>query len=180
MAIKKQINLIPIEMTVPAKSVNLVKTINKISTVSTLILVVLLLIFVGSFIYLKIESKKTAVSVSTLKAKIIDLEKNEQKLILAKDKISKISYIQSINSVDNEITDFRNFEESLSEASDSSFVEVSIDSDKTESSLAFSNSINLNKALIAVSNLKQYKKVILSSLGFNSNSGYLLNLVFEK
>jgi hypothetical protein len=176
---KKQINLIPLEMTVPSKSVHLAKTINKISTFSAVILIFLILVSIGAFVYYNVQGQKTTASINSLKQKIVELEKSEQKLILAKDKISKISYIKSLDSVDDELVNFKDFEQSINSASSSAFTEVSIDADKTETSLIFPNSESLTVALQNVSNLKQYKKVILTSLGFNSNSGYLLNLIFQ-
>ena len=175
----KTINLIPTEMTVPARVVRLVKLLNKISVIGSILLITLIIVTISALIYYNINYKKSVANVEVLKTKIADLEKSEQKLVLAKDKLSKIVYIKSINSVDNELINFQDFKDSMSSSSGTAFTEISIDPIKTETSLVFQNTEELSNTLAMIQKLTKYKSVILSSLGFNLSSGYLISLVFR-
>lgn len=173
----KQINLIPNEMTVPAKAVRLSSLLYKISMIGVIILVLSVTLLISGLVYYNIQYKQVTSNLTTLRSQIVALEKNEQKLILAKDRLSKILAIKKIDSVDDELTNFETFESFIS--SNSAFTDISIDSNKTETSLSFKNSSELVTALNFISSLKEYKKVVLSSLNYGVNSGYLISLIFN-
>ena len=134
---------------------------------------------ISGLVYYNLSYKNSVVNVDILKKKVADLEKSEQKLVLAKDKLSKIAYIKSINSVDDELTNFQNFKDSISSSSNTTFTEISIDPVKTETSLVFNNTNDLSSALETLQKTTKYKSIILSSLGFNLSSGYLISLIFH-
>ena len=175
----KQINLIPAEMTVPARVVKFAKLLNKISIIGSILLIIMIITAISGLVYYNLSYKNSVVNVDILKKKVADLEKSEQKLVLAKDKLSKIAYIKSINSVDDELTNFQNFKDSISSSSNTTFTEISIDPVKTETSLVFNNSNDLSSALETLQKTTKYKSIILSSLGFNLSSGYLISLIFH-
>ena len=177
--IKRQINLIPSEMTVPTRIVNLSKLIYKVSIIGTIALILIVITLISSLVYFNIQYRNSIANTNILKTKIADLEKSEQKLVLAKDKLSKIVYIKSINSVDNELSNFQDFKNSISSPSGITFTEISIDPIKTETSLVFQNTEDLSNTLGIIQKLTKYKSIILSSLGFNLSSGYLISLVFR-
>ena len=177
--IKRQINLIPSEMTVPTRIVNLSKLIYKVSIIGTIALILIVITLISSLVYFNIQYRNSIANTNILKTKIADLEKSEQKLVLAKDKLSKIVYIKSINSVDNELINFQDFKNSISNSSGTTFTEISIDPIKTETSLVFQNTEDLSNTLGMIQKLTKYKSIILSSLGFNLSSGYLISLVFR-
>ncbi|MEK7100394.1 MAG: hypothetical protein AAB872_01125 [Patescibacteria group bacterium] len=177
--IKRQINLIPSEMTVPTRIVNLSKLIYKVSIIGTIALILIVITLISSLVYFNIQYRNSIANTNILKTKIADLEKSEQKLVLAKDKLSKIVYIKSINSVDNELINFQDFKNSISSPSGITFTEISIDPIKTETSLVFQNTEDLSNTLGIIQKLTKYKSIILSSLGFNLSSGYLISLVFR-
>lgn len=177
--IKRQINLIPSEMTVPTRIVNLSKLIYKVSIIGTIALILIVITLISSLVYFNIQYRNSIANTNILKTKITDLEKSEQKLVLAKDKLSKIVYIKSINSVDNELINFQDFKNSISGSSGTTFTEISIDPIKTETSLVFQNTEDLSNTLGMIQKLTKYKSIILSSLGFNLSSGYLISLVFR-
>ena len=181
---KKQINLIPREMSVPGKTVTISKIINKISTIGTIVLIFIAIVLISVLVFFNLEYKKSTTNVENLKSRIVELERSEQKLILAKDKLAKISYIKKLNSVDTELTNFQDFKLSITASSAAKFTEISITPEKTETSLTFTDSANLGAALEVVSKLlehdgKDYKNIILSSLGFSPNTGYLVSLIFK-
>lgn len=176
---KRQINLIPSEMTVPAKIVSLSKLLYKVSTISTIVLLLILVVLISTLVYFNFQYKNSVSNINTLKIKITDLEKSEQKLVLAKDKLSKIAYIKSINSVDDELTNFFDFKNSIASLPDLTFSETNIGTAKTETALSFQNAETLSLVLSTLTNLTKYKNIILSSLGFNATSGYSISLLFN-
>ncbi|AKM83465.1 hypothetical protein A2422_01160 [Candidatus Woesebacteria bacterium RIFOXYC1_FULL_31_51] len=175
----RKINLIPTEMAVPAGSLKFVKVLNKLSILGVISLILLTISAITLFVFYSIELKKVNSSVASLKNEISSLEKSEQKLILVKDKLGKIAYVKSLDSAENEINRFKKINEIVSVSSDSAFTEVSIGSSKTEVSLISGNSTSLTSILESVANLKDYGKIILSSLGFNPTSGFLTSFIFN-
>ncbi|EKE05790.1 MAG: hypothetical protein ACD_19C00176G0012 [uncultured bacterium] len=177
---KKQINLISQEMTVPTKIVVLAKVLNKISIIGTIFLILAAIGLISGLLYFNSQYKKTISNIDSLKVKITDLEESEQKLILAKNKLSKIAYIRSINSIDNELDNYNALKNQILINSVSfDTAEVIFDPNKTETSFKFSDTTNLSNALTTLSKFDKYKKIILTSLGYNTTSGYLINLIFS-
>lgn len=177
--LNKTINFIPTDMAVPVKSVKLAKTLNKLSIVGVILLILSVISAIVLFFFFSSDLKKTNASVATLKNEISSLEKSEQKLILVKDKLEKISYIKSLSSAENDINQFKSINEIVLSASNSAFTEISVGSSKTEISLSTPDSSSLSLILSSFTNLKDYAKITLSSLGFNSTSGFLSSLIFE-
>lgn len=177
--IAKTINFIPSEMAVPAKSVKLAKVLNKMSIVGVILLILTTVLAIFFFVLFSIELKKVDSSIIALKNEVSSLEKTEQKLILVKDKLGKISYVQSLDSAENEIIEFQKLNDIVNSASDSSLTEINIDLNKTEVSLTSANSDSLSSVLGLFSTIKDYGKIILTSLGLNQTSGFLSSLIFE-
>ena len=71
--IKRQINLIPSEMTVPTRIVNLSKLIYKVSIIGTIALILIVITLISSLVYFNIM--KFYCQYKYLKNKIADLEK---------------------------------------------------------------------------------------------------------
>lgn len=180
MTTKKQINLIPSELTVTPSAVKLTRILNKISTIGVIMLIFAVLVLISTLVYFDFKYKAITADVDSLKSKILVLEKSEQKLVLAKDRISKIMTIQKIDSVDTEIENFRDFQNIIpSVASGSALTEVNIDPIKTVASMKFENSDTLRTTLSSISKLSKYKKVVLSSLGYSTNGGFIVDLLFN-
>ena len=166
-------------MAVPARSVKLVRIINKVSILGVILLILSSVSAIILFLLFSNELKKVDNSVTSLKNEISSLEKSEQKLYLVKDKLGKIAYVKSLSSAEDDLIQFKDLNESLSFASDSGFTQVDIGSKKTEVSLLSSNSDALSEVLNTLANLTNYRKIILSSLGFNPSSGFISSFIFE-
>ena len=187
MSIKKQINLIPLSMVVPTKLVKLAKTLNKISTAGSIFVILVAAVIISGLVYYNSIHSTNLANLEVLKQKVVDLESNEQTLILAKDKLSKIGYIRSLDSVDNELTSFKEFQSLTVSSASSSLSEVVIDPKKTELSMSFSDTFGLQNVLKIISTLSNdtpgqnsgYEKITLSSLVYNIKSGYLMTLIFN-
>lgn len=174
----KKINLIPSEMAVPAGAIKLAKLLNKISIVAVIILIVTSLSVAGLFFYFSNQDSKLSSSVASLKTKLTQLQSNEQKLVLAKDRINKIKVVQKTKSVNDEVSRFKGFSELVS-ASGSVITEANLNSKGTEVSLLSANSTVLSSILKPLASLGGYKQIILSSLGFNTGTGFMSTLVLN-
>ncbi|MEK7168971.1 MAG: hypothetical protein AAB778_03095 [Patescibacteria group bacterium] len=171
-------NLIPSDMAVPAAAVKLAKLLNKISTISALVLLLTILSVGGLFFYFSSENSKQATRIFSLKAKINSLQQNEQKLILAKDRLAKIALIQQSKSVNKEILRFKEFSNLVS-TSGSKVTEASLGSKGTEVTLLSENSEILAQILKPLSEFIDYKTVILSSLSYNAGTGFISTIALN-
>ena len=175
---QKKINLIPSDMAVPASAVKLAKLINKISVFAVIALIVTSLSVAGLFFYYSSEVSKQNARVASLKNKITTLSQNEQKLVLAKDRLAKISVVQNAKSVGNEVSRFKKFSESVS-LSGTIITEANLNSKGSEVTMLSQNSDSLAQVLKPLSKIADYKTVILSSLGFNSGTGFISTVNLE-
>lgn len=173
----RKINLIPTEMAVPARAVKLAALINKISTVMVIILILSSLGFGASVFLLNQESNKVVRAVEALKLKISELEQNEQKLVLAKDRIEKITAIKKSKSVNDEVTRYKAFSGLLLSSTGSSISEANISSKGTEVVVVSSDSSSLASLLRPLVDLANYKNIVISSLGYNPGTGFLSSLM---
>lgn len=176
---KKQINLIPSEMSVPVKFITLGKNLAKLTTLGCITLVIIVFGLVSSLVYFNLEYKKSISNIEGLKNQVVELEKNEQRLVLAKDKLSKIATVLTIDAIDDELLAFQSFESLLPGLPISSFSEINMTSNKVDASLVFTDSGSMQNLLSSLSSLSDYNQIILSAFGFNSTSGYLISLMFK-
>ncbi len=177
---EKKINLIPSEMTVPTGTIKATKLLIKMLTAGSIILLVVIVGIISVFVYLKLELTKTTASVEDLKTKITSLEQSEQKLILTKDRLAKISVIKSYPSIEADLSNFSEVTDLFVDNSDSSLVAVGIQPAKTEISVVSRSSSSLSAFLEPLSKLSKFKSVILLSLGFSPSSGFISDLVLAK
>lgn len=177
---EKRINLIPNEMAVPPKTVKVVKIITKISTFGAILLFMLVISAISIFLYFKIEHDKRAMAVETLKTKITDLEKNEQRLILAKDRLAKIESIKKSPSIEKDLDNFQEVSALISSVPESALLEVNIQTSKTEFAVTSLNSNSLASFLEPVSKLSIFKNLVLTSLGFSQTTGFTSDIISTK
>jgi len=175
----KRINLIPSELAVPARAVKLARVINKFSIVATILLILTSIVLGSLFFYYSTERTKINSNINTLISKISSLEKSEQKLVLAKDRLAKIKVVSDTKSVNDEVLRYQEFSNIISNASGSAITEAVLTSKGTDASIIFQDSSSLSQVLSPLSKLTNYKKIILSSLGFNPNAGFLANILLQ-
>lgn len=174
----KKINLIPAEMAVPARAVKLAKVINKVSIISVIVLMITSLAVAGLFFYYSSQSTAQAERINLLKTKISNLQKNEQKLVLAKDRLAKIDVVQKAKSVDSEVTRFKKFSDLVS-SSGSVISEANLNSKGTEVSVLSLDSSSLSNILKPLASFSDYKTIVLSSLGYNPTTGFMSTIVLS-
>lgn len=175
----KQINLIPTEMAVPAKTVTISKSLNKISTIGATFLLVMVLASISILVYYNMQYKKIVYDTDILKDKIGILERSEQKLVLAKDKLAKITQIKKADFVDDELSSFENFEQQILAMDESALSETDISPLKIKTSLSFKTSSYLTSSLEFLSKFPKFKRIILTSLNYNPSAGFLVDITLE-
>ncbi len=175
----KKINLIPAEMAVPARAVKVAKVINNISLVGVVVLILSIVVIGGLFFYFNSENDNLVNSISSLKSRIVSLEQNEQKLVLAKDRISKINIVQKLKSVSGEVGRFKKFSEIVASVPGAVISEANLTSKGSEVSLLAQSTDSLSGILVPLASLDEYRRITLSSLGYNPNSGYILTILLE-
>jgi len=175
----RKINLIPVEMAVPARAIKIAVVIRKISTILLILFIFLILTVSGVIYYYSNESNKVIQSISSLKTKVSNLQANEQKFVLAKDRLAKIAVVQNAKSVENEISRFKKFSEILQLSSDSNLSEANLSSKGSEVTVISKDSSALSLILKPLTNLTIYKNIIITSLVYNLGTGYLTTISLE-
>lgn len=175
----KNINLIPTEMAVPARAVKLAKTISKISIIGSVVLFLSILVFGSYFTYLTLENKKVAENVERLKESVVELSQNEQKLILAKDRLSKINVVKKVDSSNQHLENYRAFLNDILSIGSFQITEANLSTKGIELNLIVNDSTSLSTILKALEAINGYDRVVVSSLTFNQGSGFIANLLFE-
>lgn len=176
---EKKINLIPIELAISPKTVKLTKLLNKITLIGLITLFLSIVTIVSIFVYFRLQSTKISESIADLKAQIIALESSEQKLVITKDRISKIAQIESFPSAKDNIEKFKSIEDLINTVPDSNLNEASIQSSKTELSFLSKTSSSLSQLLGPIVNFSNYKSMILTSLGFSSTLGFVSEMTVK-
>lgn len=177
---EKKINLIPLELAVSPKTVKLTNILNKYGIIGTIVLFVVIATSVSIFIYYKLQVTRITENIEILKTKIVALEASEQKLVITKDRLSKIALINSSPSIKEDIEKFQEIENLINSTPDSVLTEASIQSTKTEFSVLSKDSSSLSIFLEPLSKLSKFKSMILTSLGYSSTSGFISDLIINK
>lgn len=176
---KKQINLIPHDLAVPLKTTKLGNYLNRISTIGAIVFISIVVILIAGLTYFNFKYKGIVEEVETLKGKILNLENSEQKLVLSKDRLSKISTIRKDDAIDTEFSNFEKFYNIMISIPGTTFSDIVMTPKQTDATVKFQDSAALNSAIAAVYTLTDYKGITLTSLGYNQGSGYYITLVFK-
>lgn len=175
----RKINLIPQDLAVPSKTVKLAVVINKITTTIFILVVLVVFVFGGLIYYFSNENNKLIQQTESLKSKVVSLSANEQKMVLAKDRLAKISTIEKEKNVENEVARFKTFSDFVFASPDMNLSEANLTTKGSETSLLAKNSSALSSFMTSLQNLKEYKNIVISSLSFNPNLGFLLTISLE-
>lgn len=175
----KKINLIPNELSVPSKVVRFAGVLNKASTIVLVLLVLIVITAISISLFFSYKLKAINGEVETLKSRVVDLQKSEQKLVLAKDRISKIVQIQKDKSAEEMVFKFKSLSDQLSLDQELGVSEVKIDKNEVEASFLTKNSQSVANVLSYLKKSDIYKNIVLSSFGFNTTSGYLMDFAFK-
>ena len=170
-----KINLLPEEYNLKTGFNAVLKILKKL----TLILTLLFIIFIiGSSAFLIVSSislNSLVASNESLKSEIKSRETIETKLVLLKDRLSKIKMVTPQVALGKSLDDI---EPVLAEASDATVGELSLDSEKTDTSLTFTSSASLSAFLQRLTTSSVFSSIVMNSFGLNPVTGYLISLRF--
>ncbi len=174
---QRKINLIPSELVVSASTNKTKSMIISLATVGVIILLLLIISAIGGIIIYSSQLKSLNTNVDRLKEQVLSLEKTEQRLVLAQDRLAKIKEIRQEDDASAELALFK--EMSSQTSPEITFAEVNIESKKLESTIFADSSNPLALFFKNITNLNGAKSILLSALSFNPTSGYLASLIFE-
>ena len=174
-----KLNLLPLGSAIPP---SLGKVLGQIRTVA-IVAISLFLFFVlgvsGYLVYSQIRLQTLTAGSDNLKLKIKERETTEQKIILLKDRLGKITIARASPSIQKNTDNAGVIADSLPEGT--ILTELSIDQKKTDISLVFGSSAGLNLFLDSVPANSYFKRATLTAFSFNPQTGYSIGLrLFEK
>lgn len=168
------INLLPLDL---APTGSIAKTVHTLKKINVALLVIFLIggIIIGSILLItSIQIRQIAVSNDKLTVNIKSLEKTEQRLVLAKDRIDKAATILNKDSVSNQIQNLQGFYSQLPE--DVVVGEVEVSEKGTGISILTTNSLSLSRLLATIVSLNIYKRIELVSFNYNPSLGFITGL----
>lgn len=172
-----KINLLPSNFTEKKGTAVIVRGL-KTATIATLSIAILSALGVLSFFLINtfelkgLEDRRAATT-----SQLQTLQESEQKMVLVKDRLSKIKVVKSAPSAQKSLTNIDPVLTLL--PTDASIGEVSMDMSKIDATFVFRDSIALSTFLDNLSESKNFSTVTLTSFGFTAQSGYLVGLRFN-
>lgn len=176
---KKQINLMPNEMTVSSKTLSISSNLNKSFFMFLVIFLISGILLTAGFLYYSNEYRKEQTLASSIKNQILALEKNEQKLVLAKNRLQKISTVRKSNISIQQTPVFKYILDVFSKSEESTLTELNLTSKKTELSFTSKSSIAMSNIIKSISSLGLFSTFTITSITYNSTLGYVTNLLLN-
>jgi len=174
MAVK--LNLLPQGAAVSGSLGKTLKSIKSFGIIALGMFLFFILGVSGFLVYSSISLKGLTIQEESLKARIKSQETTEQKIVLLKDRLTKISKVQSTPSVQKSLDKAGGVVASL--PAGAVLTELGLDLKKTDMSLIFRSSLDLNSFLGFVKTSGEFKRVSLTAFNFNPLSGYSIGLRF--
>ena len=175
MAIK--LNLLPPELAIDKNLSSLLKLSRSLGVISIAAFLIFVLGVGGFFIVSTVTLNNLNTNTDALKKQIADQETSEQQIVLLKDRIKKISLVQSTPGSLNNLVAIDPF--LLNLTADSSVSELSVDSQKTQLLLNFKSNSQLSTFLDTLSASDVFKTVVISSFSLSPVSGYSVGVNIE-
>lgn len=148
-----------------------IKKINYILIPLFLVFAVGLLIF---YVVVSYQATNATAQLEALKAEVKDKETTEQKLVLVRDRLSKVKTSKNSPAATERIA---NIGPLLSIVPpDSPIGELALDSGKTEISVVFKNTSAMAAFFEGLAEVEGYERIEMTSFGFSPINGYLVSL----
>lgn len=168
------INLLPADVRPKESVVKTSRIVKKLIIVVFSLFILSISVFGATYYRNLRKLKTTAGRISDLKTSISALEQTEQKLVLVKDRLSKISDVLSMPSVVGEI-------EILKDINDLSNSKIVIDTaslsvDNVMFTINVSDSETLVNLFSDLSNKKNYDSVEITSINYNAETGFNIGM----
>ncbi len=173
-----EINLLPEEFKPSTYIVGLTKTLNRITVVFSALLVVASLSFTAAYLFYSQKNISLLKEKERLISEIKALEATEQRLILVKDRLQKISQILSGSYTESQIDSLYKLSNMIPPTTSLDSVFVEGNSVKISLSTPVLDDItNFISSLLASQNFKSIK---LTSFVFDENKGYTVSFILNK
>jgi hypothetical protein len=173
-----EINLLPQEMKPSGLIIKLSANLKKAAFLGVLILLISVSLSLGTYIFFSQRVSASLSNQEELKNQIKALERTEQRLVLVKDRLEKINFLNRQPRANDEVEKL-NFVTGL--FPQDTFVER-IDLEKNNAKIAISstNLDNIATYLASVISSGKYVQINLVSLEFNPLQGYIVELAFPE
>lgn len=170
-----EINLLPIDLSQNSDAVQSNKTIKKIIITLSGVFLLIVVIGMGIIVLFNNQLNDSLERQNSLKAEIQKLENVEQKLVLIKDRINKITTAQGEIDTSNALTTLNPVVTSLPQNVKLDTIEVSNDG-----SMLFTvfsdDSVGMATFLNSIVSSGVYKELSLNEFVFEPNNGYKITL----
>lgn len=173
MAVK--IDLLPSEFKIKGSYIRVSKYAKTIGLVLLSIYMLGGIFFVGYTLFLKSQTKSVQNRIQTLKSDIRKLEMSEQKIVLLKDRLSKIKSIMKAKSSGETLLKVKKITDVFD--SDVTIDELKIETNKVEVSLSFSTIKSLNNFMAGISTNTDFDTIRIDNYSFNPNIGYQVGVL---
>lgn len=172
MAVK--LNLLPQGSAVPPSLGKALKLIRTLGIVALCLFLFFVLGVSGFLVFSSIKLQGLTAQSEDLKAKIKSQETTEQKMVLLKDRLGKITKVKSTPSIQKNLDNAGLLTDKIPEGT--ILTELNIDQKKTDISLIFNSSVNLNTFLNSARSNSYFKRATLTAFSFNPQTGYSVGL----
>ncbi len=168
-----KLNLLPENLQISKGTTQLLKTSKSLGIVMLVIFIISSLGMAAYFVISQLSFNKLKAEVTNLESQVKAMEGSEQQLILLKDRISKIS---SINTMPNAVKNLSNLDLILEGVSlDSKMEDVVIAPKKISTSLQLASNSDFTAFIYNLKNSTSFKMVTLTSINYTPESGYKLD-----
>ena len=115
---------------------------------------------------------------NSLKEQVKTLQTTEQQIVLLKDRIGKINMALGLPEAIKNLIAIEPFISNLS--SSASLNQLEIDPQKIELSLQFRSTADTSAFIKSLSDMKDFRSVVLTSFGYDSTNGYTVGISITK
>jgi len=168
------INLLPEEL---ASKTGTKKAVSSIKNSAIILFAIFFLVFSGATFYLILlssQTNKTNTSVSSLKTTIESLQEVEQRVVLVKDRLSKVKNILGEKTATDSVEGLEIIYQFL--PAGAVVTEAKLSSDLSEVSFSISNSSGLVQVLSNILASERFSNVQMKSFSYTPSTGYVVNL----
>lgn len=171
------INLLPTDLSPKGPVVKLATILKNVATVSFLIFFLAVLGMAALFILNSVTLRTIGERSEALKTSIASLEETEQRLVLVRDRLSKVKQVLGAESGIEEVEGLEKITTGL--GAGTTLSEAVVDKDSLEVTFIVSSSTELAQLMSKVISQDSFKKVELTALSFNPSAGYVPSFIFS-
>jgi hypothetical protein len=168
------LNLLPPELAVSKSLGKFLKTVRALGVIGIAAFLVFGVGIGVFFIVSTISLNGINANIKVLKNQVSAQQKSEQQIILLKDRIAKIAYLQSLPSSLQSLAVIQPFLSGLS--ANIKIVQMSVDSKGTTMSVNILSSADLSQFLDLFKSSDAFSNVSLISFSFNQSTGYSIEI----